>query len=66
MMTQATCAQNQATVISDICTRQFDIPHRGGLEHINTQIQRRSERQGRTPEFKDSNVNNLVMFNCDH
>ena len=37
-----------------------------GLKHINTQIQRRSERQGRTPGFKDSNLNNLVMLNCDH
>ena len=37
-----------------------------GLKHINTQIQRRSERQGRTLEFKDSNLNNLVMLNCNH
>ena len=36
------------------------------LKHINTQLQRRSERHGRTPEFKDSNLNNLVMLNCDH
>ena len=36
-----------------------------GLKHIKTQIQRRSERQGRTPGFKDSNLNNLVMLNCD-
>ena len=36
-----------------------------GLNHINTQIQRRSERQGRTLGFKDSNLNNLVMLNCD-
>ena len=27
-----------------------------GLKHINTQFQRRSERQGRTLEFKDSNL----------
>ena len=27
-----------------------------GLKHINTQIQRRSERQETTPEFKDSNL----------
>ena len=37
-----------------------------GLKHINTQIQRRSERQRRTLVFKDSNLNNLVMLNCDH
>ena len=36
-----------------------------GLQHINTQIQRRSERQGRTPGFKDSNLNNLMMLNCE-
>ena len=32
-----------------------------GFKHIETQIQRRSERHGRTPGFKDSNVNNLVI-----
>ena len=37
-----------------------------GLKHINTQIQRRNEPQGRTPEFKYSNLNNPVMVNCDH
>ena len=37
-----------------------------GLKHMNTQIQRRSERQGRTSRVKDSNLNNLVMLNCDH
>ena len=31
-----------------------------GFKHINIQTQRRSERQGRTPGFKDSNLNNLV------
>ena len=30
------------------------------FKHINIQIQRRSERHVRAPEFKDSNVNNLV------
>ena len=38
----------------------------GGHRHINTQIQRRSERQGRAPGFRDSNLNNLVMLNGDH
>ena len=37
-----------------------------GLKHIDTQIQRHSQRQGRKPGFKDSNLNNLVMLNCDH
>ena len=37
-----------------------------GLKHINTQIQRRSEQQGRTLGFKDSNLNNLVMFTVHH
>ena len=27
-----------------------------GFKHVNTPIQRRSERQGRTPGFKDSNL----------
>ena len=36
-----------------------------GLKRIHTQIQRRIERQERTPGFKDSNLNNLVMLNCD-
>ena len=33
-----------------------------GFKHIDIQIQRRSERHGRTLGFKDSNVNNLVTF----
>ena len=31
-----------------------------GFKHTDIQIQRRSERYGRTLGFKDSNVNNLV------
>ena len=31
-----------------------------GFKHTDIQIQRRSERHGRTPGFKYSNVNNLV------
>ena len=34
--------------------------NKDGFEHTDIQIQRRSERYGRTPGFKDSNVNNLV------
>ena len=33
-----------------------------GFKHTDIQIQRRSERHGRTPGFKDSNVNNLMTI----
>ena len=50
-------------------TMQGDFEHLledDGLKHITTQIQRRSERQGRTSEVKDSNLNTLVMLYCDY
>ena len=53
------CNPNQDVrmTMQDECLLTIDI-----FKHIDIQIQRRSEQQGRTPGFKDSNMNNFVTF----